>query len=51
MQFRRETGGERWHYLQECRGWPLANFETAERPRCGVVCGECKGRRPPWRTW
>jgi hypothetical protein len=43
-------GSDRWHYHAACRGWPAQNFELAERPRCGIVCPECKGRRPSWRA-
>ena len=50
MRFRREVGSDLWHYREECREWPSSGkIEVAERPRCGLVCPECKGRGPAWR--
>lgn len=49
MWFRRELGSELWHYREGCGSWPTGGVEVAERPRCGLVCPECKGRGPTWR--
>jgi GT2 family glycosyltransferase len=55
-RYRRAHGDDKWHFCQNCRGWPEADFEEAAptnhysvndlpRPPGGAECEECKSLR------
>jgi hypothetical protein len=45
--YRRLRGDLYWHLYEECRRWPVENYDevTSEHPPLGAVCADCMHER------
>lgn len=46
VTYRRQTGGQSWHFYATCSNWPTSNYEEQlNAPTVGEFCNECEAKR------
>jgi hypothetical protein len=44
--YRKNAGGDTWHFDHNCSKWPVADFVELEiPPNVGELCNECKAKQ------
>ncbi|MGH7826715.1 MAG: response regulator [Candidatus Binatia bacterium] len=44
--YRRQTGGQSWHFSANCSNWPASDYEEQiTPPDIGAFCNECTAKR------